>query len=538
MNNDSNRCHPLLCKGFFLKMKIDIFDTTLRDGFQQEGISPSVKDKLAIARLIDELGVQFIEGGWPGASPKEEEFFQKAKTELDLVNAKLVSFGSTRKLNMTAENDPQVKALVSSETEYVCIVGKSSKLHITKALEASIEEAIDMAVDTINYLKSQGKKVFFDAEHFFDGFKEDKEVSYKILDAVIKEGIDCFIFCDTNGGTLPSEVTAILAEVVERFPKQKFGVHFQNDNGCAVQNSMAAVDLGIDHVQGTMNGYGERTGNADLCTLIPNLTLKMNHQTVSKDSLEKLTPIANHIAELVNISIDSRHPYVGSAAFTHKAGLHASGMAKDDSLYEHIDSSKVGNYTRTTVSELAGRASVITKAKEFGLDFSNEEAKALIERVQDLEHKGFQFEAADGSLCLLMNSIKGNNPNFFAFESYRVFSERRNSEQVVSEAVCKVEVKGTRYVTTGEGVGPVDALSKALISSLEKDFPDVERIKLVDYKVRIIDSTDGTEATTRVLIEWTDGDMSWSTIGVHQNIINASWNALCDGFNFFFMVNK
>ena len=334
-------------------MKIDIFDTTLRDGFQQEGISPSVKDKLAIAKLLDDLGVDYIEGGWPGASPKEEEFFDKAKKELKLKNAKLVSFGSTRKLNIKVEEDPQVKALVDAGTEYVCIVGKSSNLHITKAIETDVEEAIKMATDTIEYLKSNGKKVFFDAEHFFDGYKENKEVSYKILDAVINEGVDCFIFCDTNGGTLPHEVTEILGEVTKKYDKQKFGVHFQNDNGCAVPNSMAAVNLGVDHVQGTMNGYGERTGNADLCTLLPNLTLKMEHDTVPLESLEKLTPIANHIAELVNVAIDSRHPYVGSSAFTHKAGLHASGMAKDSSLYEHIDSSKVGNYTRTTVSELA-----------------------------------------------------------------------------------------------------------------------------------------------------------------------------------------
>ena len=516
-------------------MKIDIFDTTLRDGFQQEGISPSVKDKLAIANLLDDLGVDYIEGGWPGASPKEEEFFDKAKKELKLTNAKLVSFGSTRKLNIKVEDDPQVKALVDAGTEYVCIVGKSSNLHITKAIETDVEEAIKMATDTIEYLKSNGKKVFFDAEHFFDGYKENSEVSYKILDAVINEGVDCFIFCDTNGGTLPHEVTEILGEITKKYDKQKFGVHFQNDNGCAVPNSMAAVNLGVDHVQGTMNGYGERTGNADLCTLIPNLTLKMKHDTVPLDSLEKLTPIANHIAELVNVAIDSRHPYVGSSAFTHKAGLHASGMAKDSSLYEHIDSSKVGNFTRTTVSELAGRASVITKAKEFNIELSNEDAKKLIEEVQNLEHQGFQFEAADGSLFLLMNKIKGSNPDYFDFESFRVFSERRNSENVVSEAVCKINVNDQRYVTTGEGVGPVDALSKALVTALRNDYPDIEVVKLIDYKVRIIDSTDGTEATTRVLVEFTDGKRKWNTVGVHQNIINASWNALCDGFNFYFM---
>jgi len=379
-------------------MKIDIFDTTLRDGFQQEGISPSVKDKLAIAKLLDDLGVDYIEGGWPGASPKEEEFFDKAKKELKLKNAKLVSFGSTRKLNIKVEEDPQVKALVDAGTEYVCIVGKSSNLHITKAIETDVEEAIKMATDTIEYLKSNGKKVFFDAEHFFDGYKENKEVSYKILDAVINEGVDCFIFCDTNGGTLPHEVTEILGEVTKKYDKQKFGVHFQNDNGCAVPNSMAAVNLGVDHVQGTMNGYGERTGNADLCTLLPNLTLKMEHDTVPLESLEKLTPIANHIAELVNVAIDSRHPYVGSSAFTHKAGLHASGMAKDSSLYEHIDSSKVGNYTRTTVSELAGRASVITKAKEFNIELSNEEAKK------------FTYE--------ITNKVKANEPDTIIYQYY------------------------------------------------------------------------------------------------------------------------
>jgi 2-isopropylmalate synthase len=300
---------------------------------------------------------------------------------------------------------------------------------------------------------------------------------------------------------------------------------------------MVAVELGVDHVQGTINGYGERTGNADLCTLIPNLSLKKTYETISEDSLSKLTQIANHIAELVNVAIDSRHPYVGSSAFTHKAGLHASGMAKDNVLYEHIDSSKVGNFTRTTVSELAGRASVITKAQEFGLALNNEEAKKLIESVQNLEHEGFQFEAADASLFILMNTIKGVVPNYFSFESFRVFSERRNSENVVSEAVCKISVKDNRYVKTGEGVGPVDALSKALKSALEKDFERINEVKLIDYKVRIIDSSDGTEAKTRVLIEFTDGTKQWSTIGVHENIINASWNALCDGFNYYFMTS-
>ena len=518
-------------------MKIDIFDTTLRDGFQQEGISPSVKDKLAIAKLLDSLGVSFIEGGWPGASPKEEEFFNRAKTELNLNSAKLVSFGSTRKLDIDVDNDPQIEALINAGTDFVCIVGKSSKLHITKAIQATIEDAIQMAVDSIQYLTENNKTVFFDAEHFFDGFKEDSNISLKFLDSVLQTELDTFVLCDTNGGTLPDEVHEIISKVNSEFPSANFGVHFQNDNGCAVANSLVAVELGVKHVQGTINGYGERTGNADLCTLIPNLSLKKDYETIPRDSLKKLTPIANHIAELVNVTIDSRHPYVGSSAFTHKAGLHASGMAKDSSLYEHVDSSLVGNYTRTTVSELAGRASVITKAEEFGLIINNDEAKDLIQQVQNLEHIGFQFEAADASLFILMNSIKGIKPDFFEFESFRVFSERRNSENVVSEAVCKITVKNNRYVKTGEGVGPVDALSKALKSALENDYKDINNVKLIDYKVRIIDSSDGTEAKTRVLIEFTDSKKQWSTVGVHENIINASWNALCDGFNYYFMTS-
>ena len=518
-------------------MKIDIFDTTLRDGFQQEGISPSVKDKLAIAKLIDELGVDYIEGGWPGASPKEKEFFDKAKKDLKLENAKLVSFGSTRKLNVKVEDDPQVQALIDSETEYVCIVGKSSNLHITKALETDVDSAILMATDTVKYLKDNGRKVFFDAEHFFDGLKEDSDTTLKILDAVVKEGVDCFIFCDTNGGTLPHEVTDLLTPIVEKYPDQSFGVHFQNDNGCAVTNSLAAVNLGVEHVQGTMNGYGERTGNADLCTLIPNLSLKMDFETVPEESLEKLTPIANHIAELVNIAIDSRHPYVGSSAFTHKAGLHASGMSKDNTLYEHINASQVGNYTRTTVSELAGRASVITKAKEFGIELTNDDAKNLIEQVQDLEYQGFQFEAADGSLYLLMKKIKGEEPSFFDFESFRVYSERRNSENVVSEAVCKISVGEERFVTTGEGVGPVDALNKALKSALNKNYPDVDKIKLTDYKVRVVNESEATESVVRVSIESADDKEVWTTVGASANIIEASWMALSDSMEWWLTRN-
>jgi len=512
--------------------KVYLFDTTLRDGQQTTGVNFSVSDKMNISQHLDDLGIDYIEGGWPGANPTDNDFFSR---NTKFSNSKLTAFGMTRRPGRSADNDPGLNALINSSASCVCIVGKSSSFHVKNALEISEDENLKMISDSINLIKNKNKEPIFDAEHFFDGLKEDSVTTLKILDAVVKEGVDCFIFCDTNGGTLPHEVTDLLTPIVEKYPDQSFGVHFQNDNGCAVTNSLAAVNLGVEHVQGTMNGYGERTGNADLCTLIPNLSLKMEFETVPEESLAKLTPIANHIAELVNIAIDSRHPYVGSSAFTHKAGLHASGMSKDNTLYEHINASQVGNYTRTTVSELAGRASVITKAKEFGIELTNDDAINLIEQVQDLEYQGFQFEAADGSLYLLMKKIKGEEPSFFDFESFRVYSERRNSENVVSEAVCKISVNEERFVTTGEGVGPVDALNKALKSALNKNYPDVDKIKLTDYKVRIIDSSDGTEAKTRVLVEFTDGEINWSTIGVHENIINASWNALCDGFNYYFM---
>ena len=516
------------------KERLYIFDTTLRDGAQTQGVDFSLEDKEKIASALDNLGVDYIEAGWPGANPTDTEFFQKKH---NFKNSKLTSFGMTKRSGRSAENDTGLSALMNSNTSAVCLVGKSWDFHVDVALGITNKENLDNISESAKHFVKAKKEFMFDAEHFFDGYKEDSETSLKILESVVTAGADCFIFCDTNGGTLPEEVRKILSEVIEQYPKTKFGVHFQNDNGCAVVNSMVAVDLGVDHVQGTINGYGERTGNADLCTLIPNLSLKQNYETIPSDTLEKLTQTANHIAELVNVSIDSRHPYVGSSAFTHKAGLHASGMSKDSSLYEHIDASKVGNFTRTTVSELAGRASVITKAEEFGLSINNDEAKDLIQQVQNLEHIGFQFEAADASLFILMNSIKGIKPDFFEFESFRVFSERRNSENVVSEAVCKITVNNNRYVKTGEGVGPVDALSKALKSALENDYKDINNVKLIDYKVRIIDSSDGTEAKTRVLIEFTDSKKQWSTIGVHENIINASWNALCDGFNYYFMTS-
>ena len=515
-----------------MKEKLYIFDTTLRDGAQTYGVDFNVDEKKLLAKKLDELGVDYIEGGWPGANSTDTKFFNE---DLKFKNSMFTAFGMTKKSGRSAENDPGLAAMININAPSACVVGKSWDFHVDLALGITNEENLENIGESVKFLAKTKKEVHFDAEHFFDGYKSNPNYAIECLKAAKSNGARWLVLCDTNGGTLPHEVTDLLTPIVEKYPEQSFGVHFQNDNGCAVTNSLAAVNLGVEHVQGTMNGYGERTGNADLCTLIPNLSLKMDFETVPEESLEKLTPIANHIAELVNIAIDSRHPYVGSSAFTHKAGLHASGMSKDNTLYEHINASQVGNYTRTTVSELAGRASVITKAKEFGIELTNDDAKNLIEQVQDLEYQGFQFEAADGSLYLLMKKIKGEEPSFFDFESFRVYSERRNSENVVSEAVCKISVGEERFVTTGEGVGPVDALNKALKSALNKNYPDVDKIKLTDYKVRIIDSSDGTEAKTRVLVEFTDGEINWSTIGVHENIINASWNALCDGFNYYFM---
>ncbi|NOY56821.1 MAG: citramalate synthase [Actinobacteria bacterium] len=510
-------------------MKTEIYDTTLRDGSQQEGISLTVGDKLRIASLLDELGVDYVEGGWPGANPKDDEFFRRARNELDFATATLVAFGSTRRSRGTVADDPQLQALLAAETEVICIVGKSSDYHVREVLRTDLDEGVRMVTESIEYLRNHDRRVFFDAEHFFDGFRANPEFSLRVLQAAAAAGAERLVLCDTNGGTLPSAVLRTIDRIQEALPESPLGVHFHDDIGCAVASSLMAVDAGVRQVQGCINGYGERTGNADLSTLIPDLALKMGLSVLPEGRLELLGPVAHHIAEIVNISLDPHHPYIGTSAFTHKAGLHTSALARRSDAYEHEDPSRVGNRTRMVVSELAGRASVLTEARNLGLEVDAETAAHILEQVKDLEHKGYYFEAADGSFELLMRRALGWKQGFFELESFRVFIDRRADEEIVAEATVKVVVDGRRVVTTGEGVGPVHALDQALRAALRTAYPDLDRLRLTDYRVRVLDSSYGTEAMVRVLLETSDGDDTWGTIGVHENVIEASWDALTEG---------
>jgi 2-isopropylmalate synthase len=510
-------------------MKTEIYDTTLRDGSQQEGISLTVGDKLRIASLLDELGVDYVEGGWPGANPKDDEFFHRAKKELDFGTATLVAFGSTRRPRGTVTDDPQLQALLAAETEVICIVGKSWDYHVLEALRTDLDEGVRMVEESIAYLRNHDRRVFFDAEHFFDGFRTNPEYALQVLRAATDAGAERLVLCDTNGGTLPSPILKTIGRVQEAFPDGQLGVHFHDDVGCAVASSLVAVDAGVRQVQGCINGYGERTGNADLSTLIPDLSLKMGLPVLPEGRLELLGPVAHHVAEIVNIALNPHHPYVGTSAFTHKAGLHTSALARRADAYEHEDPAQVGNHTRMVVSELAGRASVLSEAKNLGLELDAETATRILEEVKDLEHKGYHFEAADGSFELLMRRALGWKQDFFDLESFRVFTDRRASEEIVAEATVKVVVKGERVVTTGEGVGPVHALDQALRAALRAEYPDVDRLRLTDYRVRVLDSSHGTGAIVRVLLETSAEDETWGTIGVHENVIEASWDALTEG---------
>jgi 2-isopropylmalate synthase len=504
---------------------VDIFDTTLRDGSQQEGLSLTVDDKLRVAEQLDHLGVAFIEGGWPGANPKDEEFFARAPAELRLSTATLVAFGSTRRAGVRAEDDEVLRHLVKANTEAVCIVAKASELHATEALRTSLEEAIAMAGDSVRFLRHHDLRVFFDAEHFFDGYRENPEFTLRVLEAAREAGAETLVLCDTNGGTLPHDVERIVADVVGRFDEQ-VGVHFHNDAGCAVSNSIAAVRAGATHVQGCINGYGERTGNADLSATIPNLSLKLNVRTIPPERLERITPVSHHIAELVNIAPAPQQPYVGTAAFAHKAGLHTSAIARRRDAYEHVPPDSVGNGTRFVVSEMAGRSTLAFKAQELGLDLDSDALTGVLDTLKTLEHRGYHFEVADGSLELLLRGATGWEPSFFELESFRVISD--HAERHMTEATVKVRVGGTRIVATAEGNGPVNALDSALRQAIGEHFPILGSVHLVDYRVRVLDTGRGTGAVTRVLIDTTDGEKVWTTIGVSENIIEASWQALFD----------
>jgi 2-isopropylmalate synthase len=515
---------------------VDIFDTTLRDGSQQEGLSLTVNDKLRVAEQLDHLGVAFIEGGWPGANPKDEEFFARAATELHLQTATLVAFGSTRRAGVAAADDEVLGHLVAAGTSAVCIVAKASALHVAEALRTTPEEALAMAADSVAYLRSHGLRVFFDAEHFFDGYLADPTFSRRVLEAAAGAGAETLVLCDTNGGTLPHDVERVVSEVVADFGSM-VGVHFHNDSGCAVANSLAAVRMGATHVQGCVNGYGERAGNADLAAAIPNLSLKLRVRTIPADRMERLTPVAHHIAELVNIAPNPQQPYVGAAAFAHKAGLHTSAIARRRDAYEHVPPDSVGNGTRFVVSEMAGRSTLALKADELGLTLDSQAMGQVLDTLKTLEHRGYHFEVADASLELLLRRATGWEQTFFDVESYRVIAEHRGdgppaasatATTVMTEATVKVVVGGKRVLSVAEGNGPVHALDSALRRAIEPTHPALRAVHLTDFRVRVLDTGAGTAAVTRVLIDSTDGERTWTTIGVSENVIDASWEALSD----------
>lgn len=512
---------------------VKIYDTTLRDGTQGEGISFSVTDKLLIAQKLDAFGVDYIEGGFPGSNPRDITFFAEAK-KLKFTHAKLAAFGSTRRAGIKAEDDPQLKTLLEAETPVLTLVGKTWTLHVTEIIRTTLEENLAMIEDSIRYVTAQGREVIYDAEHFFDGYKADPEYALKTLRAAIKGGASNLTLCDTNGGTLVDDFKAIVAKVVAEFGADKVGVHTHNDSGLAVALSLAGVAAGATLVQGTANGYGERTGNANLFTILPSLFLKMGKTARCSENLAGLRELALTFDELANVAPDTKAPYVGLSAFAHKGGLHANAAQKVKSSYEHIDPSLVGNRTRVLISDMAGRSSVVMKAKELGfeLDEKAPEVKTLIEQLKDLEFRGYEFEAADASLKLLIARTLGRAQAHFEVESYRVIVERGPEGRLMAEATVKLKVGGESRHTVAECVGPVGALDKALRLALEPSYPKLKDVELRDYKVRILDGRNGANARTRVLIESGCGHEIWGTVGVSDNIIDASWEALLDAVNY------
>ncbi len=506
---------------------IEVFDTTLRDGLQVEGVSASVQDKLRIAEQLDFLGVHFIEGGWPGANPKDVEFFARAATELQLTTSTMVAFGSTRRPKGKVDDDATLRNLIDAGTSAVCIVAKSWDYHVLNALQTTLDEGAAMISDSVEFLAAHGRRVLVDMEHFFDGYKANPEFALRALEAAIIKGASHVVLCDTNGGSLPHEVEAIVGAVHRHVGNDVvIGIHCHDDTGCAVANSMAAVRAGARHIQGTLNGLGERTGNCNLTTVIPNLQVKLGMACLPAGRLERLTSVSNHVAEVLNRPLNPQAPYVGSSAFAHKAGLHVSAIVRAKDAYEHIDPELVGNGTRFVVSEMAGRATITMKAEELGLPIDGPAINQVIDDLKRLEHEGYHFEAADASLELLMRKATGWEQDFFRVESMRVITDDLPSGDFITEATVKAWVGEQRYVQTCEGNGPVNAIDMALRAALSGRYPELAKIHLTDYKVRILDGATATGAVTRVLIDATNGDRSWTTIGVSGNIIEASWRAL------------
>ena len=512
-------------------MNVYIYDTTLRDGSQGEGISFSVGDKIRIAHELNKMGIHYIEGGWPGSNPKDIDFFKEISSH-NLSNSKIAAFGSTRRANVKPENDTNLIKLVESETPVVTMFGKSWTLHVLEILRVSLEENINMIHDSISFIKSNGRQAFYDAEHFFDGYKDDPKYTMETLKAAENAGADCIILCDTNGGSMPGEIYQIVKDVKKSI-KTPIGIHCHNDSGIAVANSLIAVECGAEQIQGTLNGFGERSGNANITSIIPSLKLKYQIDVVTDDQLKTLCELSQFVDELANRRHDSGAPYVGLSAFAHKGGMHVNAVQKNPISFEHINPEKVGNERRILVSELSGRSNILLKAKELNINLEQNtpEVKDILQSLKKLEHDGYEFEAAEGSFEVLVRKSLQKEKHFFDLLGFRVIVERRDNK-LISEATIKVNVKGKEVYTVAEGDGPVNAMDKALRKALEQFYPQLSNVELVDFKVRVIEGTSGTEAKVRVLIQSRSEGKYWGTIGVSENIIEACWEALSDSVEY------
>ena len=534
-------------------MKIELYDTTLRDGTQGEGVSLSCDDKLRIAKRLDDFGADYIEGGWPGSNPKDMEFFRRAQTELDLQHAKITAFGSTCRAGADPADDPQIRLLVEANTPVVTLFGKTWTLHVEKVLRTTLEENLRMIRDSVRYLKEQGKELIYDAEHFFDGYIADPEYALSTLKAAIVGGADSVVLCDTNGGNLPWGIAEIVETVKREIPlldaqsdqaKQHgstvtLGIHAHNDSETGVANTLEAVRHGCTHVQGTVNGYGERCGNANLVSIIADLQLKMGFDIVPPEKLGQLADLSRYVSELANLNPDEHQPFVGISAFAHKGGTHVNAMIKNVQSYQHIDPALVGNEMRVVISELSGKDNIAVKSREFGLDgLGREQERAVLQRIKEMENAGFAFESAEASVDLLLRRARDGYMAPFQLIDYTTNVEHRRGRGLFSEATVKLQIGDEIYHEVAEGNGPVNALNRALRKAMLQTYPRLAEVHLTDYKVRILNSEGGTAATVRVLIDFTDGERSWSTVGASPNIIDATWIALADSVEYFLFTDR
>lgn len=517
---------------------VKLFDTTLRDGSQSENISFSLEDKLHIAKKLDEFGIHYIEGGWPGSNPKDVLFFKKAKDE-KFNQAKIVAFGSTKHAKNKVEEDPNILALLEAETPAVSVFGKTWVFHVEKALRVTKQQNLDMICESVAFLKENGKEVIFDAEHFFDGYKDDPDYALECLKVAESAGADVLVLCDTNGGTLTNEVADIV-QTVRKNVTAPLGIHAHNDSGLAVANSLAAVQNGSVHVQGTINGYGERSGNANLCSVIPNLQLKAGYSCIPPENMAKITALSHYVSEIANLVHPNNAPFVGKSAFAHKGGIHVSAVMRDSASYEHIRPETVGNKRRVLVSDLSGKSNIVFKAEELGVDLESDKEKIpeIVRQLKQLEHEGYEFEAAEGSLELLIKKLKNEYKNYFNLRGFRILIEKNEEDEIRSEATVRMTVNDRMEHTASEGVGPVNALDNALRKSLTPFYPEIDDMHLSDYKVRVINANAATSAKVRVLIESSDEKKTWNTVGVSENIIEASWQALTDSISYYLMKNR